>query len=82
MVDMHTPDRIELLILEHLGRHESRLLTLLVSLRRKLSTAAPFKGDLGRAVNVALRRLIASKAVVDTGGVFSLLPTEQVATAR
>ena len=51
-----------------------RLLALLVSLRRALNGTTPFKGDLGRAVNAALRRLIASGTVQDTGGVFSLWP--------
>jgi hypothetical protein len=67
-------DRIERLILEQLAGREMRLLSLLVSLRRALHGAAPFKGDLGRAVNAALRRLIASGTVMDTGGVFALWP--------
>jgi hypothetical protein len=69
---MQTTDRIERLILEQLAGREMRLLALLVSLRRALNGTAPFKGDLGRAVNAALRRLIASRSIVDTGGVFSL----------
>lgn len=70
----HTPDRIERLILEQLAHHEMRPLALLVSVRKGLGGPIPFKGDLGRTVNLALRRLIASGAVVDTGGVFSLWP--------
>ena len=66
-----SPDRIERLILDQLSRREMRLLALLVSLRKALN-GTPFKGDLGRAVNAALRRLIASGTVQDTGGVFSL----------
>jgi hypothetical protein len=69
-----SPDRIERLILDQLSRREMRLLALLVSLRRALNGTTPFKGDLGRAVNAALRRLIASGTVQDTGGVFSLWP--------
>ena len=71
-----SPDRIERLILDQLSRRPKRcvLLALLVSLRRALNGTTPFKGDLGRAVNAALRRLIASGTVQDTGGVFSLWP--------
>ena len=69
-----SPDRIERLILDQLSRREMRLLALLVSLRKALNGTPPFKGDLGRAVNAALRRLIASRTVLDTEGVFSLGP--------
>lgn len=70
---MDTPERIDSIILRQLARGEMRLLSLLVSVRRALAGSAPFKGDLSKAVNTALRRLITSRAVTDTGGVYSLV---------
>ena len=72
MTAVDNPDRIERLILDLLAAREMRPLALLVALRKSVSTPVPFKGDLSRAVNAALRRLIASHAIVDSGGVFSL----------
>jgi len=69
--------RIEGLILEQLSQHEMRVLTLLVAVRKSLSGPAPFKGDLSDAVASALRRLVASRSIIETGGVFSLWPNPQ-----
>ena len=74
---MHNPDRLERLILDLLADREMRPLAMLVALRKSVSSPVPFKGDLGRAVTAALRRLIASRAIVDNGGVFSLWPQHE-----
>jgi hypothetical protein len=71
---MATPERIDSVILNQLEHGEMRLLALLVSVRKSLSGPTPFKGDLGKAVNGALRRLVASRAISDTGGVYSIMP--------
>ena len=73
---MGTPERIDGVILKQLARGEMRLLILLVSVRKALAGSAPFKGDLSKAVNTALRRLIASRTVTDTEGVYSLVAAE------
>jgi hypothetical protein len=78
IMTMHNPDRIERLILDLLTDREMRPLALLVALRKSVSGPVPFKGDLGRAVDAALRRLVASHAIVDTGGVFSLWPQAEL----
>ena len=52
---MGTPERIDGVILKQLARGEMRLLILLVSVRKALAGSAPFKGDLSKAVNTALR---------------------------
>ena len=70
---MGTPERIDSVILNQLARGEMRLLILLVSVRKAMGGSVPFKGDLAKAVNTALRRLIASRTVTDTEGVYSLV---------
>jgi len=67
------------LILEKLGEGEKRSLTLVVSIRRSLGRSAFLKGDLSSVVNAALRKLIASKKVIEVDGVYSLAPVEAAA---
>jgi hypothetical protein len=62
------------LILEKLGEGEKRSLTLVVAIRRSLGKSAFLKGDLSAVVNSALRKLIASKKVIEVDGVYSLAP--------
>jgi hypothetical protein len=80
---MHTqPDRIKRLVLDQLAGGEKRLLVLLVAVRRSLNSTTPFKGDLSEAVGSALRKLVASRTVIETGGVYSLQTTESAVGAR
>jgi hypothetical protein len=65
---------ISALILEQLSRGEKRVLSLIVAIRKCLDPSDAFKGDLSVAVNAALRTLVASGAVVDTHGIYSLPP--------
>ena len=65
---------IDELVLAQLARGEMRLLTLIVSVRKALVGSPPFKGDLARAVTLALRRLMASRSVLETEGIYSLGP--------
>ena len=64
------------LILEKLGEGEKRSLSLVVSIRKSLGQSAFLKGDLSAVVNSALRKLIASKQVIEVDGVYSLAREE------
>jgi hypothetical protein len=59
------------LILGQLAVGERRLLTLVVGVRKGLG-ATDLKGDLAARVQTSLRGLVASKAVVNTDGMYSL----------
>ncbi|MDB5330724.1 MAG: hypothetical protein JWP03_1875 [Phycisphaerales bacterium] len=59
------------LILGQLAVGERRLLTLVVGVRKGLG-ATDLKGDLSARVQASLRGLVASKAVVNTDGMYSL----------
>jgi len=65
---------IDHLILNQLGRGEMRLLALVVAVRKSLGRTEAVKGDLSTIVKSSLRKLVASNAVVDVEGVFSLRP--------
>ena len=67
------PERIDRLVLAQLAHREMRLLTLTVSVRKALTGSPPFKGDLSRAVTLALRRLVATRSVLENDGVYSLV---------
>jgi hypothetical protein len=67
------------LIIEKLGEGEKRSLTLVVAIRRSLGQSAFLKGDLTTVVNAALRKLIASKKVIEVDGVYSLVREEATA---
>ena len=75
---MATPDVIQALILEQLGRREMQILGLVVSIRRTLSQTENTKGDLSAIVKAALKRLVACNAVVDDDGRYSLSPVAPV----
>jgi hypothetical protein len=66
-----TPATLSQLILNQLAGGEMRLLVLVVGIRKSLDGAV-LKGDLSARVESALRTLVASKKVVNEGGVFSL----------
>ncbi len=67
---------ISQLIVDQLAHGEMRMLVLVVALRRTLGASAHIKGDLSSIVVVALRKLIASKVVVDSEGTYSLNRTQ------
>lgn len=66
------PERISRLILDQLNSGDMGSLVLLVAVRKAMAGSAPFKGDLSAAVKASLRKLVASRAVTDTEGVYSL----------
>jgi len=63
---------ISQLIVRQLGGGEKRLLSLVVSVHKGLSLSHPLRGDLTDMVKFALRKLVASQAVVDDDGTYSL----------
>lgn len=60
------------LILSQLARGEMRLLGLVVAVRKALGPSERIKGDLSATVKAALHKLILSKVVVESDGMFSL----------
>jgi hypothetical protein len=60
------------IILDLLAKGEMRSLVLIVSIRKALGRQAYIKGDLSEVVNLSLRKLVASKQIVETEGVYSL----------
>jgi hypothetical protein len=69
---------IHQLVLNQLATGEKRLLVLVVSVRRSLGPSESIKGDLSVMVKAALRKLVASKVVIDEEGVYSLMPKTPV----
>jgi hypothetical protein len=65
---------IHQLVLNQLATGEKRLLVLVVSVRKALGPSESIKGDLSVMVKAALRKLVASKVVIDEEGVYSLMP--------
>ena len=58
------------IVLNQLATGEKRLLTLVVSVRKEMGPAGNIKGDLSVMVKAALRKLVASKVVLDEEGVY------------
>ena len=67
---------ISALILEQLGHKEMRLLVLVVAVRKSIGPFIKIKGDLSDTVKSTLRRLVASKVVIDVEGVYRLASNE------
>jgi hypothetical protein len=67
---MASSPQIQSLIVAQLAGREMGLLSLIVAVRRTLSQ--PEKGDLSAIVKSALKALVASRAVVDDDGMYSL----------
>ncbi len=65
---------IHQLVLNQLSTGEKRLLVLVVAVRKALGPSESIKGDLSVMVKAALRKLVASKVVLDEEGVYSLAP--------
>ena len=68
--------QIQSLIVDQLARREMEVLSLDVAVRRTLGDLESPKGDLAAMVKSALRTLVASKAIVDHDGRYSLAPRE------
>lgn len=71
---MASADQISLMIVNELAAGEKGVLSLVVAVRRTLGRSEKLKGDLSHAVKSALRKLVASRAVVDDDGRYSLSP--------
>ena len=69
---MSRTDRISALIIHELAAGERGALSLIVALRRSLDRSGKLKGNLAEIVRSSLRTLVASKAVVDDDGTYSL----------
>ena len=63
---------IESLIVRQLAEREMGILSLVVAVRRTSYGSKGLKGDLTTMVKSALKTLVASEAVVDDDGMFSL----------
>jgi hypothetical protein len=63
---------ISQLIIDQLGTGEMRILSLVVALRKTMGRTMCIKGDLSSIVKVALRKLVATKVVLDSEGTYSL----------
>ena len=68
--------QISSLIVKQLALGEKRILGLVVGVRTALGISERVKGDLTEVIRAALRKLVASKAVVDTEGSYSLPPAK------
>jgi len=66
--------QISSLIVDQLARGEKGMLSLIVAVRKALGRSEKIKGDLSQMVKSALRQLVASQAVVDVDGLYSLSP--------
>lgn len=69
--------QITSLIIRELASGEKGALSLVVAVRRMLGRSENIKGDLSHTVKCALRQLVASEAVVDMDGLFSLSPPKR-----
>jgi hypothetical protein len=75
---MSTSTRIQSMVVDQLAHREMELLTLVVAVRRALGQRDLPKGDLGGIVRSALKTLVASNAVVDHDGRYSLARATEV----
>jgi hypothetical protein len=71
---MASPIQISSLIVEQLAAGEKRVLGLTVAVRNSLGRSEKVKGDLSEMVKSSLRKLVASQAVVQVDGMYSLSP--------
>jgi hypothetical protein len=68
--------RIETVILSTLATGESRLLALTVLVRKSVGGSIPIKVDLNRLVVAALRKLVASKCISDSDGIYTIIKAQ------
>jgi hypothetical protein len=76
---MTNSEQVNALILARLAESESRLLSLVVGVRKDLFGRAPVKGDLPEMVKAALRKLVASDTVIEVDGTYGLSPRAKLA---
>jgi hypothetical protein len=69
---MASPAEIQSLIVDQLAAREMEILSLVVAVRRTLNRSGSTKGDLSAMVKSALKKLVASNAIVETDGRYSL----------
>jgi hypothetical protein len=69
---MATGDQLSALIVEELAAGEKGVLSLVVAIRKTLGPSRVTKSDVSKRVDSALRKLVASKVVVDQDGRYSL----------
>jgi len=74
MPRMASAIQISSLIVAQLAGGEKRMLSLVVGVRTTLGRSERVKGDLSEIVKSAVRKLVASKAVVDVDGLYSISP--------
>jgi hypothetical protein len=72
-----TTTRITSLILDQLAHGEMRLLVLTVAVRRGLDRSECIKGDLSKAIKSSLRKLVATKVVIDMEGTYALASSKR-----
>jgi hypothetical protein len=65
-------------VLHQLSTGESRILSLVVAVRRTLAQDEHIKGNLTDAVKACLQKLVASSTVIQVDGMFSLAPAKPV----
>ena len=75
---MTSPAEIQSLIVNQLAAREMEILSLVVAIRRTLNRSGSTKGDLSAMVKSALKKLVASNAIVETDGRYSLSPTNNL----
>ena len=66
------------LILAELADGERRMLSLIVSIRKAMTSSGVVKGDASTMVRSALRSLVTSGAIIEVDGMYSLAPTEKL----
>ena len=71
--------RIAEIIVARLSEGEKRLLALTVSVRRTLQCTGQFKGDLRSTIRASLRKLVASRQVIEQEGVYTLRGRRHIA---
>lgn len=64
--------QVSSVIVDQLAGGEKGVLRLVVAVRQAIGRSEKIKGDLSQIVNVALRKLVASQAVVEVDGMYSL----------
>ena len=69
---MASAPQITSIVIAQLGQGEKRILGLVVAVRKALSVTENVKGSLTVRVQSALNRLVASKVVVQSDGLYSL----------
>ena len=71
---MASLDQISSVIVKELAAGEKGILALTVAVRRTLGGSDKPKGDLSQMVKSTLRKLVASRTIVDDDGRYSVSP--------